>query len=152
MGVYTRFKQKGAEGFRALIELMESTPVSRRQKMIDVGNAEDPLYTEEALRYVITFQDVLDMNEMELAELLSDVPAQVVAAAIAPLKEEVKLRFFKCLRGGALADVRLFLESQISLAQTGGAQLKMVASVRKMEKRGLFPKKAVPRELPLSLK
>jgi len=147
MAVYTRFKQKGADGLRALVELMETTPASRRQKMIDVGMQEDPIYTGEALKYLITFQDVLDMNEMELAELLSDVPAQVVAAAIAPLKAEVRLRFLKCLRGGALSDVRLFLEGEITLAQTGGAQLKMIGYVRKMEARGLFPKRAVPKTL-----
>ena len=151
MGVYTRFKQKGIDGFRALVELMETTPASRRQKMIDVGMTEDPIYTEEAMKYVITFQDVLEMNDMELAELLSDVPAQVVAAAIAPLKEEVRLRFLKCVRGGALSDIRLFLEGSISLSQTGGAQLKMITYARQMEKRGLFPKKSVPNTLPMKI-
>ena len=51
MGVYTRFK-RNPDGLRQLVELLESTPSSRRQKMIDVGMQEDPDYTKQALQYV----------------------------------------------------------------------------------------------------
>ena len=69
MSVYARFKRT-QEGFRSLIELLETTPMSRRQKMIDVGMAEDPVYTEKALSYVLTFEDVIQLPDLELAELI----------------------------------------------------------------------------------
>ena len=68
MSVYARFK-RSPEGFRKLVELLESTPPSRRQKMIDVGMEEDAEYTNRALQYVMNFDDIIKLPDTELAEV-----------------------------------------------------------------------------------
>src|SRR4051812_12654668 len=94
MAIYTRFK-RGPEGFRALVELLETTPTTRRKKMIDAGMAEDAFFTERALQYMMTFQDVMDLPDMELAELIALAPVRTVAFAIRSSPPEVQKRFIK---------------------------------------------------------
>src|SRR5436305_9736278 len=81
MSVYARFK-RNPEGFRQLVELLESTPPSRRKKMIDVGMAEDPVYTQRAIEYMMTFEDVLKLPDMELAEVIATTPARMIAYSL----------------------------------------------------------------------
>src|SRR4051794_30847369 len=92
MGVYTRFK-KAPDGLRALVELLETTPMSRRKKMIDVGMLEDPAYTEKALQLVLTFKDILAMPDLELAEVVHATPPELVGFAIHSASEEIQDKF-----------------------------------------------------------
>jgi flagellar motor switch protein FliG len=142
MGVYTRFK-RGPEGFRALVELLESTPVSRRQKMIDVGMAEDPDFTNRALQYMFTFEDIIQLSDLELAEIVAEASPRFVAQAIGPLAPEVKERFLKNAKAPRAIEIRDFMEGQVSLATVGAAQLKLVEITRKLEKRGLIRTKHI---------
>src|SRR4051812_32826622 len=94
MSVYARFK-RDPDGFRKLVELLETTPISRRQKMIDVGMAEDAPYTEKALSFVMTFEDVMKLPDLELAELIATAPTRMTGYAVAKASKEVQQRFLK---------------------------------------------------------
>lgn len=144
MGVYTRFK-RNPDGLRQLVELLEATPGSRRQKMIDVGMQEDPDYTQKALQYVITFEDIVKLPDLELAEVLSETPARFSAFAIYSAAEDVKNRFLAKANPRAAAEIKEFLETpNVTPVQIGGGQLKMIEVMRKLEKRGLVKTKRVP--------
>jgi flagellar motor switch protein FliG len=144
MGVYTRFK-RNPEGLRQLVELLESTPMSRRQKMIDVGMQEDAEYTKKALQYVLTFEDVLKLPDLELSEVLAETPGQFTAFAIHKASEEVKNRFLAKAGPRVGAEIKEFLEMQnVTLAQIGGGQMKLIENTRKLEKKGLIKTKRVP--------
>lgn len=144
MGVYTRFK-RNPDGLRQLVELLESTPGARRQKMIDVGMEEDPEYTKKALEYVITFEDILKLPDLELAEVLSETPARFSAFAIHAAAEDIKKRFMEKSSPRVSAEIKEFLETpNVTPVQIGGGQLKMIEVMRKLEKRGLVKTKRVP--------
>ena len=143
MGVYTRFK-KSPDGIRQLFELLESTPLSRRQKMIDVGMQEDPNYTQRALSYVIDFGDVMKLPEMELAEVLSEVPGRFTGFAIFGLAEEIKTKFMSKAPPRAIAEIKEVLELKtVTPVQIAGAQMKLIEMTRKLEKRGLVKTKRI---------
>src|SRR5690348_9642457 len=126
MGVYTRFK-KDPDGLRKLVELLEVTPPSRRQKMIDVGMQEDPDYTQKAMQYCIVWEDILKLNDMELAEVLSETPARMTAYAIIGAAEEVKTRFLNKANPRAAAEIKEYVELPgITPVQIAGAQLKLI--------------------------
>ena len=144
MGVYARFK-KDPEGFRHLVELLESTPLSRRKKMIDVGMLEDPSYTEKALSYVLSFQDVLELNDLELAEVIAEMPGRLTGYAVHSASEEVKSRFISKAQPKVAMEIREALEeSNVGPAQIGGGQTKMIETTRKLERKGLIQKKRIP--------
>lgn len=143
MGIYTRFK-RAPGGFRNLVELLESTPMSRRTKMIEAGMAEDPDYTERALQYVMTFQDIIELSDLELAELVAETPPRIIAYAIRNLGEDVKTRFLRNARGPVMAEIKDYLSVETGLKETGGAQLKVIEYARKLERRGAIKKKKIP--------
>lgn len=142
MSVYSRFK-RAPEGFRQLVELLETTPVSRRQKMIDVGMAEDPEYTERALACMLTFQDVVALPEMELAEVTAAAQPRTIAYAINKASKDVQARFMKCCKPPVAAEVRDLLGVNPTMGEIGGAQLKLVEVTRSLERRGLVKTKRI---------
>ena len=151
MGVYTRFK-RDPDGFRALVELLESTPASRRQKMIDVGMDEDRAYTEKALEYVLTFEDILNLPEGELAELTAAAPARSISTAVASLGPEVRERFLRATPPKKMGEVRDGFDHPVTKAEIGGAQMKLIQVARSLEKQGHIRTKRIPLRLDLDTK
>ncbi len=144
MGVYTRFK-KNPDGLKQLVELIESAPLSRRQKMIDVGMEEDPDYTRKALQYVMVFEDILQLSDQELVEVLAETPARFIAYAIFPCSEEVKARFLKLTQSKVLADFKEALaEPKVSESMISGSQMKVIEATRKLVRKNKVKLKKIP--------
>jgi flagellar motor switch protein FliG len=144
MGVYTRYK-KSPTGFRQIVELIESTPPSRRQKMIDVGMKEDPEYTKRILRFVFAFEDILQMPDSELIEVLGVVPAQWMAYSIHDQTQEVQARFLSLSVPQRLIEIKEVLEnSKVTPFQVSAGKVKMVEAARSLEKKGHIKTKAIP--------
>ncbi len=143
MGVYTRFK-KSPEGLRQLVELLESTPKERRTKMIEVGMTEDPEYTLRALEFILTFEDLLRLSELELVELVATAPPRIVGLSISNQSDEIKAKFIRSCAAPRIVEVRNQSQAPASLREIGGAQLKMVEIARKLEKKGLLQVKKIP--------
>jgi flagellar motor switch protein FliG len=143
MSVYGRFK-RSPDGLRKLVELLESTPVVRRQKMIDVGMAEDPDYTRQALELVMTFKDIVDLPEMELAEVCAKAPVRMLAYSLHEADADTQNRFLRCCKPVVAAEVRDMLDAKIGLREVGGAQLKVVEAARELERHGFVRTKKIP--------
>ena len=143
MSVYGRFK-KSPEGFRQLVELLESTPHTRRLKMIEVGMQEDPAYTQQALECMMTFEDVIRLPDLELAEVVAKAPPRVMAYSLNQVDEEIRTRFLRNAKPVVAAEIKGFLEVKIGAREVGGAQLKMVEIARGLEKMGRVRTKRIP--------
>lgn len=144
MSVYGRFKKEPG-GFRKLVELLESTPAVRRKKMIEVGMQEDREYTEKAMSFLINFDDVLNLPDLELAEVIADTQPKFVGLAIHSASQEIKDRFLSKSQAQQAAIIRETLElPSISLPQIGSAQMKMIEVTRKLEKKGVIRTKRIP--------
>jgi flagellar motor switch protein FliG len=143
MSVYARYK-RDPNGFRSLIELLETTPIARRQKMIDVGMAEDADYTEKALKLLLTFEDVMNLPDMELAELIAVAPPRMTGYAISKASPEVKQRFLRNAIPKVGGEVREYMEMNVGLREIGGAQLKLIETTRQLEKKGAIRTKQIP--------
>ncbi len=143
MGIYTRYK-RNPDGLRQLVELLEAAPGTRRQKMIEAGMNEDPDYTQLALQYVMTFQDVEQLQDMELAEVLSATPARMVGIAFSRSAPDLKARVMKCANPRVAAEIKDLIEMEGDPKAVGGSQSKVVENMRKIEKKGGIKLKRVP--------
>lgn len=143
MSIYARYK-RDPEGFRKLVELMESSPKERRDKMVEAGMKEDPEYTKKALTYLITFDDVVGLPEAELAELVATATPRITATSIANQTKEIQNRFLRCARGANASEIRDLLETEHPLREIGGARLKMISITRQLEQKGLVNVKRLP--------
>lgn len=143
MGVYTRFK-RSPEGFRALVELLETTPLERRQKMIEMGMAEDADFTRKALEFTMSFDDLVQLSDPEMAELVAVAPPRVTACAINNASEAVQKQFLRCSKPKVAAAIKEGMETKVSLKEIGGARLKLVETARKLEREGFIRVKKIP--------
>lgn len=143
MGVYSRYKRDSG-GFRKLVELLETTPSVRRQKMIDIGMEEDPDYTQQAMEYMMNFHDVLKMEDMELAEIMAKAPPRMIAYAILEQPQDVQERFLRCSKPHVASEVKDYLGVKVTAREIGGAQLKLVSTARELEKAGKIKTKRIP--------
>lgn len=143
MSVFARYK-RNADGFRKLVELWESTPVTRRQKMIEVGRAEDSYFVDQVLSYMMTFEDILKMSDFELAELTAVAPGRTIAFALHGADELTRERFIKNAKPQIGAEIRDCLKMKIGPREIGGAQLKLVEKARELERKGLIQTKKIP--------
>lgn len=142
MGVYTRFK-KDPDGFRKLVELLETTPVARREKMINVGQEEDPEYTERALSFMMTFEDILEMPDEEVMEVLSGTPPRIIVYAISDLSEEIKEKFRTLGNPRLRTEMKDLSDLKVAPRESDAAKLKMVATARGLEKKGVVHTKKI---------
>jgi flagellar motor switch protein FliG len=144
MGVFTRYK-KSPEGLRQLVELWETTPLSRRQKMIDVGMQEDPSYTQKVLQYLFTFEDITKLPDLELTEVISETPIQFVGFAVHRSDETLKARFMsKCPARLALGLKEVLQDDSVTPGQVGAGKTKMIEVARQLERKGLIQTKRIP--------
>jgi len=142
MGIYTRYK-KDPNGFRKLVELLEITPKDKREKMIEMGRAEDPEYTAKALAMTMNFQDILSMQDAEFAEVLSLIPPKIIAAAFAPLGKVIHDRVLKLAPRNRISDIRDIIEAEYRPTEVGGAQFKVIEMTRDLERRGKIQLKRI---------
>lgn len=143
MGVYTRYKGKPG-GLRALVELLETTPTTRRERMISVGMVEDPDFTTQALKLMMTWDDVLALTDDQLAEVISKTPSLSVGYAVHNLDEEIKKRFVKCTPQKQAAEVRDIFAVEATKIAIAGGRAKMVESMRACEREGYVKIKRIP--------
>lgn len=143
MGIYTRYK-RSPEGFRQLVELLESTPAARRQKLIDAGMAEDGEFTEKALRYIYSFQDIIDLPEPELAEVLTKANPRMIGLSVSQSAEDIQAKFLRCAPRKQQIEIRDYMEHKVSLREVGGAQMNLIATTRELERMGRVLTKKIP--------
>lgn len=147
MGMYDRYK-KDPDGLRRLVELLETTPLTRRQDLIDRGMKEDPGYTKTALSYVLTFQDIVQLPEMELTEVICAMKPKSVAAAISSVSDAAqKTRMLKCVPRHLVVEINNHLDSQLSAAELGNAKKEAIEKTRQLEGKGVLTLKKIPRNV-----
>jgi flagellar motor switch protein FliG len=144
MGVFSRFK-KSPEGLRQLVQLWETTPLVKRQKMIDIGLKEDPDYTKQALNYVMTFDDIIKLNDLELAEVLAGTPPVSVGYAIHSSAKEIKDRFLSKVVLNIGHQIKDVLERDgIGPTLVEAGQIKLIETARKLERTNVILTKRIP--------
>jgi flagellar motor switch protein FliG len=144
MSVYYRYK-KTEGGFRSLVELMEQTPLSRLQKMIGVGMIDDPEYTQKALNYLISFDDICRASDPDLNEILKQTNnSKIIAYSFHAESSEMKQKVLKLVPRSIQQDVSLLLETPIALAENKGAQFKIIGITRELERNKVLSIKKIP--------
>ena len=143
MSVYSRYK-RDPDGLRKLVELLEVTPLWQRNKMIRVGQEEDPDYTARALSLMFTFEDIERLSDAQLAELLSLAPPRLTGCAVSKSPQELQQRFLKNALPNVFGQLKESMMTDVPLKHVGAAQLKVVMAMRQLEKRGMIKLKKIP--------
>lgn len=144
MGMYSRYK-KAPDGFRKLVELLETTPLRRRQQLIDAGMKEDEPYTKAAVEHILTFKEITQLPSMELTEVLAKMKPRNVAYAVFDLDEDVKSRVLGCVQRNRESEVRSYIDILPTPQEIGQSRKEAIEVARKLEQQGLLSIKRIPK-------
>lgn len=140
---------KDEKGFRKYVELMETMPTAKRQSMMAAAKSEHPLFVETAEKYVISFDRICRLPDMELTEVLASpqLKPELIATAILSLEDAG-------LREKMLAQLPrnrlLLVNNELKDAQPpkpfdiGAARLQKIQTTRELEKAGKLESLQIP--------
>ena len=122
---------KDDQGFRKYVELLESTPPKKRQTLADLARKENALFVETAEKYLLTFDRITKLPEMELTEVLGaeGLKTEILAVAISTAEHpELKERLLQNLPRNLTAPVQLALKELPvpKPADIGAARLQLI--------------------------
>lgn len=143
MGIYDRYK-KNIDGFRNLVIFLETSTPDKFAKFVELGKNEDPEFLSKALKYVISFDDILAMEEMQFNELFIGLPPKFIADAIGDFSEDEKLEFLKRLHTSMQTKVRNEFEDEVKPGAIINARIKIITEARALEKAGAITLKKIP--------
>jgi len=141
MSVYQRYK-KDSDGFRKIVQLMEVAPTVQREKMLRLGQKEDPEYTKKILQHMMVYEDFFKLPDMELAEVISACYPQALAALMSLMSKEDQERILKNAVPNSLRLLREQLEycelqeKKFSSTEIEMLQLKLIGFMRALERAG----------------
>jgi flagellar motor switch protein FliG len=138
------------EGFRKYVELIESTPTAKRQTFIDSAKAENPQFAEAAEKYMLTFERIVNLPEMEITEVFAapELKADMIAVAICSVEDAgVKEKLTKHIPRTIAPRVHIEMKEnpKPKAYDIGGARLKIIMAARDLEKRGKLKSMQIPK-------
>lgn len=137
-------------GFRQYVELLETTPPKKRQEFLDAAKKENAAFAENIEKFIITFEKITKLPEMELAEVFgaTGLKAEFMANAILSVQDSsVKDLLVKFVPRKMAAEVMLLMKDFPSPKppEVGAARLAMIQTARKLEKEGKLKTLLIPR-------
>jgi len=141
---------KDEEGFRKYVELMESMPTAKRQALMQAASRENAFFVETASKYILTFERITRLPELELTEVLgaSDLKPQTIAVAINSVTDaSTREKLIKHIpRNQMPAILQEISETQDPKPfDIGSARLQMIKKTRELEKEGKLESVQIPR-------
>jgi len=121
--------------------LLEQADPKNSEAILNAAMAEDPDFTQEALRKVVYFEEIIHLDETILAELLGKVSPKLLAFALHDRDENFRKKIIYHL---SLSDRRAMLDEEdkmgtkIGRAFVLGAQKHILKFGRELEAKGVF--------------
>lgn len=135
------------DGFRKYLELIESTPTQKRAALLESARAENPVFAAEAEKYLITFEKICLLSDLELTEVLGSIKPEFLAIGIASTEDAgIKAKLLGMIPRDLSPQVgRLLKENPTPKPyDVGGARLKWIQAARALEKAGKLKSIHVP--------
>lgn len=138
------------KGFRKYVVLMETTAPAKRKTLMDAGRAENALFVETAEKYIITFEKITKLPDMELTELLG-APGLSVEAISTALMSVADLGHRERLVGlvprkilpAVANDMKINTEPKPQAI--GNARFQFIQKARELEEAGLLKSFQIPK-------
>jgi flagellar motor switch protein FliG len=134
MSFYTRYKRT-SNGVLTLAELWETIPMVKRQKMIDIGMSEDPIYTKQILEQVLTFDEIVNTKDPLLMDILAKAKSSVIANALISCGDKENARFLYLAPNKIKSELKFMMEeTKANISEQNGAKLSLIKIARQLQK------------------
>lgn len=141
---------KDEGGFRKYVELMEGMSSAKRKALMDAAKAENRVFVETAEQFIITFDRITKLPDMELTEVLgaAELKPEVIAVAIASVMDAgVREKLLKFIPRKLMPAITQELKEnpEPKPYDIGASRLKLICAARELEKKGMLKSVLIPR-------
>jgi hypothetical protein len=146
MGMLDRYKKKG--GFFQLLQLLETSPTTKREQFLTLIAGESPVWEEALRKRILTITRVYSWEGQYLVEIFSRVQPQTLAYALHGNPAEQIESLLSCLPPISKRKITdLMAEANPSAAEKGTCISKMLSEVRGYIGQGIIRLEKVDPEL-----
>lgn len=152
MGMLDRYKKKG--GFHSLLQLLETSPISKREQFLLLIGGENPAWAEALRKRILTIDRVYSWDGQYLVEIFSRVQPMTLAYALAGNPEDQIESLLSCLPPISKRKITdLLAESDPTPAERSTCISKMLVDVRGLISQGVLrlekidPEIAIPENI-----
>lgn len=140
---------KDEHGFRHYVELMENMPTAKRVAMMDAAKKENAAFVEAAEKYLLTFDRVCHLPELELPEVLGvpGLKSELIAIAIVSIEDaSLRERVLKLVPRNRLPAVAQDMKDnpEPKPFDVSAARLQLIRTARECEKQGKLESMLIP--------
>lgn len=137
MGMLDRYKKKG--GFQSLLQLLETSPIAKREQFLVLIGGESQAWEEELRKRILTIERVYSWDGQYLVEIFTRVQPMTLAYALSGSPEERIDSLLECLPPISKRKITdLMAESQPTLAEKSTCIAKMLVDVRGLISQGVL--------------
>ncbi|QDK47536.1 hypothetical protein DOM22_15940 [Bdellovibrio sp. ZAP7] len=146
MGMLDRYKKKG--GFFQLLQLLETSPTTKREQFLTLIAGENPVWEEALRKRILTITRVYSWEGQYLVEIFSRVQPMTLAYALHGNPQEQIDNLLSCLPPISKRKITdLMAEASPTPAEKGTSISKMLTEVRGFVGQGIIRLEKVDPEL-----
>lgn len=146
MGMLDRYKKKG--GFFQLLQLLETSPATKREQFLGLIAGESPAWEEALRKKILTINRVYSWDGQYLVEIFSRVPPLTLASALHGNPPEQIEGLLACLPPISKRKITdLMAETNPTPAEKATSILKLVSDIRGFVGQGILRLEKVDPEL-----
>lgn len=134
-------------GFRKFVSALENWQGENLVEEIKEAKVDDIDFSNTALKYVITWDDIAKLEDRHLHELLNDIEPKEIAKAIQHLASEKNLPIIDRLPEDKGRRIHAALTENYSLEERKEAYLKLIQHARQLEKSRKSPLQRIPDDI-----
>lgn len=154
MGLLDRHKKPG--GFRRLVNEMETTPPSKRDKLLEMLKAEDFGFIEDVQRCIFKFEEFVNVDDLVMCEIVFTLAKEpkTMAVALYHASEDLAKKFKKNLSHPQLMGLREeeSMLSQVTVAQQMSSRFRIIEKARALQNEGRIVLKPYDSKYPEEMK
>lgn len=137
MGMLDRYKKKG--GFAQLLQLLETSPVAKREQFLGLIAGESPAWEEALRRRILTINRVYSWDPQYLVEIFSRVPPLTLASSLHGNPPEQIESVLSCLPPISKRKIESMMEEiQPTAAEKSTSIAKLLSEVRGYISQGII--------------
>ena len=125
-------------GIASIVKMLNLADRSTEKEIIEALENEDPELSEEIKKRMFTLEDIVSLQDTDVAKVLRAADSTMLATALESIDSDVRDKIFRCLPERSIAVLKEKMEKSPSsgFSEIETARREIVALIRTLEERG----------------
>jgi flagellar motor switch protein FliG len=129
-------------GIEKVAKMLEDADPVTQKNILEYLKTQKPEIYERVRKMILLFEDVVNFEDKDIQTIIRSVNNEDIASAIHNAEPQIVDKFFKNMSQGAVNSIKEIMEyaGEITEAQVGEAQMKILDSIKSLEAEGKISK------------